>query len=186
MNQIVLTLFLFIGVFPQSFLHINSFKVDFVQKTESPFFPPIEDKGFLVVDGCKFRFEYVTNEKRITIGDCKTIYQINKDDDSVLKFSYSELRNNPFLSLLIDRDKLIENFLIQPVEGKPHNYRLIPKIQSEDMPFTVLKLKLNKGENRILKLEIIDETQQRTVYSFSNFQINFKPKKDTFSVGGIK
>ena len=54
------------------------------------------------------------------------------------------------------------------------------------MPFTVLKLALNKEENKILTLEIIDETQQRTVYTFSGFEINYKPAKDTFKVGGIK
>ncbi len=186
MTNAFLFLILFFSQFPASFVNVQSFKVDFVQKTESPFFPPIEDKGFLIVDGCKFRFEYVTNEKRITIGDCHTIYQINKDDNSVLTFNYQKIKTNPFLSLLLDRKKLKENFIIQKVEGENHYYRLIPKLKTDDMPFTVLKVKLNKSENIILKLEIIDETEQRTVYEFSNYLPGFKPDSSLFKMEAEK
>lgn len=180
MTKAFFLVFLLFSQFPSSFLNVKSFKVDFVQKTQSPFFPPIEDKGFLIVDGCKFRFEYTTNEKRITIGNCEKIYQINKDDNSVLEFDYSKVRNNPFLSLLLDREKLKTNFIIQKVEGEKHYYRLIPKEKEEDMPFTVLKIKLNKKEDRILSLEIIDETEQRTIYQFSNFIPNFRADASLF------
>ncbi len=160
--------------------------MDFVQKTQSPFFPEIEDRGFLIVDGCKFRFEYTTNEKRITIGDCKKIYQINKDDNSTLVFDYKKLKTNPFLSLLLDRGMLGKNFIIQTIEAEKHFYRLIPKIKTEDMPFTVLKVKLNKKEDRILMLEILDESGQRTIYEFSNFIPGYKPNESLFQVGGKK
>ncbi len=186
MTKAFLVVVLLFSQFPSSFLNVNSFKVDFVQKTQSPFFPAIEDKGFLIVDGCKFRFEYTTNEKRITVGDCKKIYQINKEDNSILTLSYEKVKTNPFLSLLLDRSKLKKNFIIQKVEGERHLYRLIPKVKAEDMPFTVLKVKLNNREDKILKLEIIDETEQRTVYQFSNYIPGYKPDSSLFKLEAIR
>ncbi|GEM_PF-2248641 len=179
-------LFVFFSQFPSSFLNVHSFKVDFVQKTESPFFPSIEDRGFLIVDGCRFRFEYITNDKRLTIGDCKNIYQINEDDNSTLIFPYSKIKNNPFLSILLDRGNLKRNFLIKKIEGKEHYFRLVPLLKSDNMPFTVLKVLLNEKEDRIKKLELIDETGQVTVYTFSNFVPDYKANNSLFTVGGKK
>ena len=186
MTKAFLVVLLLFSQFPSSFLNVKSFKVDFVQTTQSPFFPEIEDKGFLIVDGCKFRFEYTTNEKRVTIGDCKKIYQINKEDNSVLTLSYEKVKTNPFLSLLLDRTKLKKNFIIQKVEGEEHYYRLIPKVKTEDMPFTVLKVRLNKKEDKILMLEIIDETEQRTIYKFSNYIPGYKPDSSLFQLEAVK
>lgn len=186
MTKAFLVVLLLFSQFPSSFLNVKSFKVDFVQTTQSPFFPEIKDKGFLVVDGCKFRFEYTTNEKRVTIGDCKKIYQINKDDNSTITLSYEKVKTNPFLSLLLDRTQLKKNFLIQKVEGEEHYYRLIPKVKTEDMPFTVLKVRLNKKEDKILMLEIIDETEQRTVYKFSNYIPGYKPDSSLFQLEAVK
>ncbi|BBB33149.1 conserved hypothetical protein [Thermotomaculum hydrothermale] len=186
MTKAFFLVFLLLSQFPSSFLNLKSFKVDFVQKTQSPFFPEIEDKGFLVVDGCKFRFEYTTNDKRITVGDCKKIYQINKDDNSIIVLDYGKIKTNPFLSLLLDRSKLTQNFVIQKIEGEEHFYRLIPKTKTDDMPFTVLKVKLNNKEDKILMLEIIDETEQRTVYKFSNYIPGYKPDSSLFKVEAQK
>jgi len=183
MMSSLLLLVVLSGGFPDSFIKMQTFVTDFHQKTTSPYFPAVEDDGILMVDGCKFRFEYVTNEKRITISDCSTIYQIN-NDEQVFKYSVKEMENNPFLKLLSDRESIKEDFVFSKISEKPVVYRLVPKGQNAETPFQVLKITLNKSETKMLEIEIIDENNQVILYKFTKM----KKKKDIpisqFSIGG--
>ncbi len=164
--------------FPNTFIKLNTFHVSFKQTTVSPLFPEITDSGILSVNGCHFRFEYTTNEKRITIGTCNKIYQFSEGEAKPLVLDWKEVRNNPFLQLLINRNAIKTEFLIRKLSDSPPLYRLVPKKQAPDMPFTLIKLTLDKTESRPVKIEIIDETDQIITYRFSNFHtgISLSPK----------
>ena len=172
--------------FPDAFVKLTSFQIDFEQKTVSPLFPEIHDSGVLYVDGCKFRFEYNTNEKRITIGDCRNIYQFSEGESQPLVFKWKEIKNNPFLQLLINRSAIREAFAIQKISDEPVVYRMVPRTQEPDSPFTVLKLTLSKDETIPRKIEIIDETQQVITYTFSNFQKGSSLPETLFNPEAVK
>lgn len=169
--------------FPTSFINLQSFETQFYQETKSPYFPSVEDEGILTVDGCKFRFEYTTNEKRITICDCSKIYQINGEDDHVFEYKLDELGNNPFLKLLIDRKSIKNDFVYTKISEKPVIYRLVPKYKKgDDSVFQFLKLTLNKEENIMMKIEIIDENNQVITYKFKNTVENKNFSEKLFNV----
>ncbi|RLE18841.1 MAG: hypothetical protein DRJ08_02430 [Acidobacteria bacterium] len=172
--------------FPDSFIKLDTFQVSFEQTTVSPLFPEIKDSGILSVSGCQFRFEYTTNEKRITIGDCRNVYQFSEGESKPLVLKWDEIKSNPFLQLLINRDAIKTQFVIKKLSDAPLTYRLVPKKQAADMPFTLLKLTLNKGGTQPVKIEIIDETDQVITYSFSDFRAGIKLNPQLFSPEGVK
>ncbi len=172
--------------FPDSFIKLNSFQVNLEQQTVSPLFPEITDSGILSVQGCKFRFEYTTNEKRVTIGDCRNIYQFSEGESQPLIFKWNEIKSNPFLQLLINRKAIQTEFIIKKISDSPLTYRLVPRKQAPDMPFTILKLSLDKTGSRPVKIEIIDESDQVITYKFSNFQAGIQLSPQLFEPEGIK
>ncbi len=172
--------------FPDSFVKLDSFQVSFEQTTVSPLFPEIKDSGILSVSGCRFRFEYTTNEKRITIGDCHNIYQFLEGEARPMVFKWEEIKSNPFLQLLIDRDAIKTEFVIMKLSDSSLTYRLVPRKQAQDMPFTILKLTLDKTGVQPAKIEIIDETDQVITYLFSNFNAGLVPAPELFDPEKVK
>lgn len=172
--------------FPNSFIKLDTFQVSFEQTTLSPLFPEIKDSGILSISGCKFRFEYTTNEKRITIGDCRNIYQFSEGESKPMVFKWEEIKSNPFLQLLIDRDSITTEFVIMKLSDSPLTYRLVPRKQSPDMPFTILKLTLDKTGVQPAKIEIIDETDQVITYLFSNFHAGMVLAQELFDPEEVK
>ncbi|NOZ14024.1 MAG: outer membrane lipoprotein carrier protein LolA [Acidobacteria bacterium] len=172
--------------FPASFIKLDSFQVHFEQKTVSPLFPEITDSGILSVQGCKFRFEYTTNEKRITIGDCRNIYQFSEGEAQPLVFKWDEIKSNPFLQLLINRDAIKTAFVMKKLSDSPLTYRLVPRKQAPDTPFTMLKLTLDKSGSRPVKIEIIDESDQVITYKFSDFRAGIHLSPQLFNPEGVK
>ncbi len=170
--KFLLFLPLFFGVFPDSFVQTDSFSVTFTQVTQNPLFPEIRDEGTLQVKGCKFRFAYTTNEKRITIGNCREVYQYLEGQSEPLVYQWEELSQNPFLQLLINRDVIHTAFVREKISDDPVVYRLVPKETGKDTPFMVLKITLNANETRPEAIEVIDETQQVTTYTFRDFQVD--------------
>ena len=183
MTPALILLVVLSGGFPDSFIQMKSFKTEFSQETTSPYFPPVKDEGILIVDGCKFRFEYTTNESRTTICDCSKLYQINGDDEHVFEYDLKEIGDNPFLKLLIDRESIKNDFVYSKISDNPIVYRLVPKHQSEETPFQVLKLTLNKSENKMLKIEILDENNQVITYKFKNMKKEKNFSKKLFTLG---
>jgi outer membrane lipoprotein-sorting protein len=169
MTPALLLLVLLSGSFPDSFINFKTFKANFRQETKSPYFPTVEDEGILIVDNCKFRFEYTTNEKRITICDCSKIYQINGENEEIFEYDLKELQNNPFLKLLTNRSSIKTDFVFKKISTSPVVYRLVPKSHSEDV-FQVLKITLDSSETKLLKIEIIDENNQVITYKFSDLE----------------
>lgn len=184
----LLVIILALGIgFPSNFIKLNSFKTTFHQETKSPYFPSVEDDGILIVDGCKFRFEYTTNEKRITICNCEKIFQINGEDGDIFEYSLEELKNNPFLKILNNRGSIEKDFIYSKISENPVVYRLVPKYQeNKDSLFQVLKLTLNKEENKMLKMEIIDENNQIITYKFGKIEENKKFSEKLFQLGEKK
>ncbi|NOY23941.1 MAG: outer membrane lipoprotein carrier protein LolA [Acidobacteria bacterium] len=172
--------------FPDSFIKLDTFQVSFKQTTVSPMFPEITDSGILSISGCRFRFEYTTNEKRITIGDCKNIYQFSEGESKPMIVKWEEIKSNPFLQLLINRDAIKTEFVVKKLSDSPLIYRLVPKKQAADMPFTMLKLTLNKTGTHPVKIEIIDETDQVITYKFSNFRADLTLAPELFDPEGVK
>lgn len=169
MKFLVLLPLLF-SVFPDSFVQIDSFSVTFTQTTENPLFPKIEDEGVLYVDGCRFRFAYTTNEKRITIGNCREVYQYLEGQAEPLVYEWDKLSRNPFLQLLVNREAIRTAFVQEKISDDPVVYRLVPRETDADTPFMVLKITLNREETEPESVEVIDETQQITTYRFRNFK----------------
>jgi len=183
MTPTLLLLILLSGSFPDSFINFKTFKANFHQETQSPYFPTVEDEGILIVDNCKFRFEYTTNEKRITICDCSKIYQINGEDEEIFEYDLKELQDNPFLKLLTNRNSIKTDFITKKISKNPVVYRLVPKKQGEDTVFQVLKITLDSTETKLLKIEIIDENNQVITYKFTNLEEKKAFSDSLFKVG---
>jgi len=168
----LLLLPLLLGQFPDSLIALKTFQVHFTQTTVSPLFPEITDEGDLYVDGCRFRFEYTTHERRVTIGTCDRVFQYTGDEPEPLVFDRKDLAGNPFLDLLSDRQAIRDRFVWEQVGTEPPVYRLVPKRQQADSPFVVLKITMDPTESRPVRIEIIDETEQVTTYTFADFRRN--------------
>lgn len=164
---------LLLGVFPDNFVDLDRFRVSFTQTTTSPLFPEeIRDQGILVVDGCRFRFEYTTHEERTTIGDCEQVYQYLEGAAEPMVFPWSDLEDNPFLQLLINREAIRSAFVWEQLPDNPLVYRVVPKESDTDAPFMMLKITLNEDQTLPKQIEVIDETGQVTTYTFNTFEQN--------------
>ncbi len=182
MKALVL-LTLLVGVFPDNLVDLDRFRVSFTQTTTSPLFPDeIRDEGILVVDGCHFRFEYTTHEKRTTIGDCENVYQYLEGTTEPMVFPWSDLEDNPFLQLLINRGAIRSVFVWEQLPEDPLVYRVVPKKPGKDTPFMMLKITLNADESLPSRIEVIDETQQVTTYTFTNFETDVKVDPSLFTM----
>ncbi|PJB76818.1 MAG: hypothetical protein CO090_10030 [Acidobacteria bacterium CG_4_9_14_3_um_filter_49_7] len=172
--------------FPDSFIKLDTFQAAFAQTTVSPLFPEIKDSGILFISGCHFRFEYTTNEKRITIGDCRNVYQFSEGESKPMVLKWDEIKSNPFLQLLINREAIKTEFVIKKLSDAPLVYRLVPRTQAPDMPFTMIKLTLDKSGVQPVKIEIIDETDQVITYRFSDFRAGLSLAPQLFDAEGVK
>ena len=99
---------------------------------------------------------------------------------------WEEIKSNPFLQLLINRESIKTEFVIKKLSNSPPTYRLVPRKQAQDMPFTMLKLTLDKPAVQPVKIEIIDETDQVITYEFSGFRAGLSLSPQLFDPEGVK
>ncbi len=99
---------------------------------------------------------------------------------------WEEIKSNPFLQLLINRDAIKTEFVVKKLTDSPLVYRLVPKKQAADIPFTMLKLTLNKTGTQPVKIEIIDETDQVITYKFFNFRADLTLAPELFNPEEVK
>ncbi|VAW95793.1 hypothetical protein MNBD_GAMMA22-1869 [hydrothermal vent metagenome] len=185
---IVATLFLFTSntvfaasVISKYFSGINSFKVDFTQKSiELDNSVSKVSLGYLIVKNPdKFYLEYTKPDKLIYVADGKKLWSYDEDLEQVIVKTQSNiLINTPAMILSQPQDIDIKYNIIElGTKNRVTKYKLTPKLKNT----TFESITIGFSDGNLKSMEMLDNFGQHTLLRFNNIEKNPSLKPNTFN-----
>lgn len=172
-----------VGKLENRYQSIDSLRANFAQSYRSKrFSDAISERGVVYFRrGGLMKWEYEQPEKKVFVSDGQFYYYYVERDKQVVKAPVSNAGQNSPTLFLAGRGDFLRDFRAEWADPRPGSHRIKMTPVKPQPDFRYLIVDIDPVRGLVLQLDVVDEYDNRTEYTFQRIAENPKLPSDFFT-----